>query len=154
MIQTVAFNLALPWVREWNPPGWPRWRVRQRIVQRAIQSFGIKVSDPEQPVSGLSGGNQQKVLVSRWMERRPRVLILDEPTRGVDVGAREEMFRLLSGLVLEGMAVLLISSGLNEVLNVSHRVAVYRDGRMVATFPSEATNMEEIMTLLTGAQTS
>ena len=154
MIQTVAFNLALPWVREWNPPGWPRWRVRQRIVQRAIQSFGIKVSDPEQPVSGLSGGNQQKVLVSRWMERRPRVLILDEPTRGVDVGAREEMFRLLSGLVREGMAVLLISSDLNEVLNVSHRVAVYRDGRMVATFPSEATNMEEIMTLLTGAQTS
>ena len=151
MIQTVAFNLALPWTREWNPLGRPNLSRKRAIIHRAIQGFGIRLADPEQPITGLSGGNQQKVLVSRWMEHRPKVLILDEPTRGVDVGAREEMFRLLSGLVREGMAILLISSDLNEVLNMSHRVAVYRDGRILTTLASADTGMEAIMTLLTGA---
>lgn len=154
MIQTVAFNLALPWVRKWNPGCNPDMNLRRAIVNRSIQGFAIKVADPEQPITGLSGGNQQKVLVSRWMEHRPRVLILDEPTRGVDVGAREEMFRLLAGLVCEGMAVVLISSDLNEVLNMSHRVAVYRDGRILKTLDAAETGMEEIMTLLTGVKTA
>ena len=154
MIQTVAFNLALPWVKEWNPGIRPRPDLRKALVSRAIQGFAIKVTDAEQAITGLSGGNQQKVLVSRWMEHRPRVLILDEPTRGVDVGAREEMFRILAGLVREGMAVVLISSDLNEVLNMSHRVAVYRDGRILKTLPAEETSMEEIMALLTGVETA
>ena len=154
MIQTVAFNLALPWVREWNPGCRPDLSRRHSIIQRAIEGFAIKVANAEQPITGLSGGNQQKVLVSRWMEHRPRVLILDEPTRGVDVGAREEMFRLLGGLVREGMAVVLISSDLNEVLNMSHRVAVYRDGRILKTLDASDTGMEEIMTLLTGVKTA
>jgi len=154
MIQTVAFNLALPWVREWNPGCRPDLSRRHSIIQRAIEGFAIKVANAEQPITGLSGGNQQKVLVSRWMEHRPRVLILDEPTRGVDVGAREEMFRLLGGLVREGMAVVLISSDLNEVLNMSHRVAVYRDGRILKTLDAADTGMEEIMTLLTGVKTA
>jgi len=154
MIQTVAFNLALPWVKKWNPSFMPDPGLRRALVNRAIQGFAIKVADPEQAITGLSGGNQQKVLVSRWMEHRPRVLILDEPTRGVDVGAREEMFRILAGLVSEGMAVVLISSDLNEVLNMSHRVAVYRDGRILKTLPAEETGMEEIMSLLTGVETA
>lgn len=153
MIQTVAFNLALPWVTEWNPGFRPNLSRRRAIVNRAIDGFAIKLADPEQPITGLSGGNQQKVLVSRWMEHRPRVLILDEPTRGVDVGAREEMFRILSELVREGMAILLISSDLDEVLNMSHQVAVYRDGRIIKTVDAEETCMEDIMTLLTGAHT-
>ena len=152
MIQTIAFNLALPWAKEWNPLGRPDRRKRAAIVDRAVNAFGIKVSSPDAGVGSLSGGNQQKVLVSRWMEHRPKVLILDEPTRGVDVGAREEMFQILARLVEEGMAVLLISSDLVEVLNMSHRVAVYRDGQIIETLPADSATMEKVMQLLTGAE--
>ncbi len=152
MLQTVAFNLALPWVRQWISWCMPNARKRRGIVRRAIDSFGIKVADPEQPMDTLSGGNQQRVLVGRWMEHRPKVLILDEPTRGVDVGAREEMFRIIGSLVESGMAVVLISSDLAEVINVSHRVVVYRDGRVLETVDAAKTTQEEIMTRLTGAR--
>jgi len=86
------------------------------------------------------------------MERRPKVLILDEPTRGVDVGAREEVFSIIAGLVETGTAVLLISSDLAEVVNSSHRVALYRDGRIVNTVKACEISEEEIMVQLTGAQ--
>lgn len=152
MIQSVAFNLALPWVGDWNPTIMPNRRRRDEIVRRAIRGFGIRLADPEQGVESLSGGNQQKVLVGRWMEHRPKVIILDEPTRGVDVGAREEMFGLISRLVEEGMAVLLISSDLDEVRNISHRIAIYRDGRILSTMPAESLTPEDLMGQLTGAQ--
>ena len=154
MIQTIAFNLALPWAAEWNPFGRPDHKRRRQIVDRAVQSFNIKTSGAEAPMDSLSGGNQQKVLVSRWMEHKPKILILDEPTRGVDVGAREEMFQIVAKLVEEGLAVLLISSDLVEVLNMSHRVAVYRNGRILETVPAEAATMETVMHQLTGARTT
>ena len=146
MLQSVAFNLALPWTSEWSPGLMPDARKRAGIVQRAIDGFGIRLSDPAQPLSSLSGGNQQKVLVGRWMEHRPKVLLLDEPTRGVDVGAREEMFAIIASLVEGGMAAILISSDLGEVLNMSHRIAVYRDGRVL-----REARAEDIMADLTGA---
>ena len=152
MEQSTAFNLALPWVRQWIRGVLPNSKHRSEIVERAVQQFRIRVADPEQPIRTLSGGNQQKVLVGRWMERPPKVLILDEPTRGVDVGAREEMFRIVSGLVAEGMAIILISSDLAEVVNLSHRVALYRDGRILEIRPAESTDLEEIMHQLTGAR--
>ncbi|MCP5526075.1 MAG: sugar ABC transporter ATP-binding protein [Verrucomicrobiales bacterium] len=149
--QSVAFNLALPWVRDWIRGCRPDWSRRQAIVERAVQRFGIKLADPEQPVDSLSGGNQQKVLVGRWMEHPPRVLMLDEPTRGVDVGAREEIFRFITELVASGIAVLLISSDLDEVLHLSHRIAVYRDGRIVTVGPAGEFTAERVMEQLTGA---
>jgi ABC-type sugar transport system ATPase subunit len=147
----MAFNTALPWVAEWIRFGMPDGRKRRAIVRRAMDGFDIKLADVEQPVESLSGGNQQKVLVGRWMEHRPKILILDEPTRGVDVGAREEMFSIVGSLVESGMAVLLISSDLAEVLNVSHRVAVYRDGRILEIAPAGQIAPEELMSQLTGA---
>jgi ABC-type sugar transport system ATPase subunit len=111
--------------------------------------FAIRAAGPEQPVAALSGGNQQKVVVGRWMEHPPKVLILDEPTRGVDVGAREEVFRIIHGLVADGMAVILISSDLPEVMNLSHRLALYRGGRIVREAPSAAITPEEVMAELT-----
>ena len=152
MIQSLAFNIALPWTHDWNPGCMPDKRKRQEIVRRALQSFGIKAADEEQIVDSLSGGNQQKALVGRWMEHRPKVLILDEPTRGVDVGAREEMFAILRALVEEGLGVVLIASDLVEVMNMSHRIAIYRDGRILDTVPAEDTTMESVMQQLTGAE--
>jgi ABC-type sugar transport system ATPase subunit len=99
----------------------------------------------------LSGGNQQKTLVARWMEHHPKVLILDEPTRGVDVGAREEMFSIIGALVEAGVAVVLISSDLAEVLNMSHRVALVRDGRILRTAAAGEITLESAIAELTGA---
>lgn len=149
MTGSVAYNLALPWLHEWIHGCFPNARRRDEIVSRAVQSFGIKTSDPEQAIGSLSGGNQQKVVVGKWMERPPRILILDEPTRGVDVGAREEMFAIIHRLVEQGMAVILISSDLPEVMNLSHRLALYRDGRIVREVAAQEITPEEVMVELT-----
>jgi ABC-type sugar transport system ATPase subunit len=151
MGNTVAFNAALPWTALWIRFGWPDSRKRSSIVQRALEAFAVKTSHTEAPIATLSGGNQQKVLVGRWLERRPLVLILDEPTRGVDVGARADLFAVVARLVAEGMAVLLISSDLNEILHFSDRIAVYRDGRIVRTGDATTFTRETLITELTGA---
>jgi ABC-type sugar transport system ATPase subunit len=145
MTGSLGFNLALPWTRD----GHVNASRRAEIVSRAVRDFAIKATGPEQPVVNLSGGNQQKVVVAKWMERQPKILILDEPTRGVDVGAREEMFGIIRRAVEQGMAVLLISSDLPEVMNLSHRLALYRDGRIVHETPSQAITAEEVMAELT-----
>jgi len=148
MTGSVGFNLALPWVREWIRGIVPDAQRRAGIVSRVIRNLGIRVADPEQPVGSLSGGNQQKVVVGKWMERPPKVLIL-EPTRGIDVGAREEMFAIMRQLVENGMALILISSDLPEVLNLSHRLAVYREGRIVREAPAGQMTAEDVMAELT-----
>ncbi len=148
--RSVAYNLALPWTRDWIHGARMDGKRRREIVARAVQDFGIKISDIEQPIDSLSGGNQQKVVIGKWMERPPKILILDEPTRGVDVGAREEMFGLLHRLVAEqNMAVILISSDLPEVLNLSHRLALYRDGQIVREVAAQEITPEAVMAELT-----
>ena len=149
MTGSVAYNLALPWTREWIHGCFPNMQRRSAIVSRAVQGLGIRISDPEQSIGSLSGGNQQKVVVGKWMERPPRILILDEPTRGVDVGAREEMFAIIHRMVEHGMAVILISSDLPEVMNLSHRLALYRDGRIVREVAAQEITAEEVMAELT-----
>jgi galactofuranose transport system ATP-binding protein len=110
-------------------------RARQReIVERFMRRLGIKAASADQPVRELSGGNQQKVLLARWLCTHPRLLMLDEPTRGIDIGAKAEIQRFISELAGEGLGVLLISSELDEILEGSSRVVVLRDGRDVATF--------------------
>ncbi len=149
--KSVGFNLALPWAREWNRGPMVDRRRRLAIIDRAVSGLGIRCAGPEQRVADLSGGNQQKVSVGKWLERPPKVLILDEPTRGVDVGARDEMFALLHRLMEDGLAVLLISSDLPEVMGLSHRLALYRDGRIAREVPSESADAEDVMAELTRA---
>ncbi|ULH14320.1 sugar ABC transporter ATP-binding protein (plasmid) [Deinococcus sp. KNUC1210] len=102
------------------------------IVDQFIARLGIKTSDPEQPIRELSGGNQQKVLLARWLAMNPRLLILDEPTRGIDVGAKAEIQHLIGELAAGGLGVLMISSELEELIEGCHRVSVLRDGQTVA----------------------
>ena len=97
----------------------------------------IRPADPEAVVGNLSGGNQQKVLLARWLLTEPRLLILDEPTRGIDVGAKAEIQKLIAKLSDDGMAVLFISAELEEVLRLSHEVAVLRDRQVVDCVPNE-----------------
>lgn len=148
--QTVAFNITLPWLNRWISGCRFDYQTRDAIVERTIERFSVRLSDVSQPVCDLSGGNQQKVLVGRWMEQPPRILILDEPTRGIDVGAREDLYRIIGELVEQGMALILISSDLDEVLNISHRVGTFREGRLTGIYETENVSAEQIMQQLTG----
>lgn len=123
------------------------------MAQEYLDRLRIRAPGVETITSNLSGGNQQKVLLAKWLAIRPRILMVDEPTRGVDVGAREEMSMIISRLVEQGTSVLLISSDLSEVLNMSHRVALYRDDRILQVVPAEGTTPEQVMAVLTGART-
>ncbi|GAA4933975.1 sugar ABC transporter ATP-binding protein [Streptomonospora halophila] len=128
---SVADNLllAMQAARGWMLP-LPA-RTRAELVERYISALRIRPAAPDTPVGALSGGNQQKVLLGRWLIMRPRLLILDEPTRGIDVGAKAEVQRLVAAQAQEGTAVLFVSSELEEVLRLSHRVVVLRDRRVV-----------------------
>lgn len=115
--------------------GWLRDGAETALARDFIRDLGIKAYGPEAPGGSLSGGNQQKVSVARWLATKPRVLILDEPTQGVDVGAKSEIHRIIRALAKDGLAVLMISSDLPEVLGMSDRIAVMRGGTIVATLP-------------------
>ncbi|RDK10297.1 sugar ABC transporter ATP-binding protein [Cupriavidus lacunae] len=130
-----------------------RASARQRTAA-AIRSLGIRVAHPQVNVGALSGGNQQKVMLSRLLETRPRVLILDEPTRGVDIGAKAEIYRLINELARSGVAVLMISSELPEVVGLCDRVLVMREGELAGEVPGcadAAAMQEQIIALATGA---
>ena len=136
---SVTGNVTLPTLRRYGRL--LRTRREARVARRRAAELSIRVRKVRDPVSSLSGGNQQKVALAKWLETGPKVLIVDEPTRGVDVGAKEQIYQILQGLTRQGMACILISSELTEVLALSHRVAVMRAGRLVATL--EATDATE-----------
>jgi ABC-type sugar transport system ATPase subunit len=118
-------------------------------ARNAISRFGIRARGPEQPVRQLSGGNQQKVVLGKWLATNPRILIMDEPTRGIDVGAKAEIHLLMRKLAGEGMAILMISSELPEVLGMSDRVLVMNAGRIAADFDKEHATAEAVGTVMT-----
>ena len=129
------------------------------LTRDAIKNFAIRVAGPWARAIGLSGGNQQKLLVARWVEINPKVLLLDEPTRGVDIGAKSEIYRLVGELAAKGVAVLFISSELPEVIGISSRVLVMREGHLMGELRGgegeQAITQENIMELATGsAQTA
>jgi len=120
------------------------------LAERLAGDLRVKASSVETAVGTLSGGNQQKVVLARWLARRPKVLILDEPTRGVDVGAKAEIYRLIRDIAAEGVAVLVISSELPEVLGLSDRVLVMREGCLVGELDGSAAQEQEVMAMATG----
>jgi ribose transport system ATP-binding protein len=128
-------------------------RTRQaEIVDRFITAIGVKCSSPDQPIRELSGGNQQKVLLARWLCTNPKLLIVDEPTRGIDVGAKRDIQVLVRQLADEGLAVLLISSELQEIIADSNRVVTLRDGRSVAELTGDQITEDALMhAMATGA---
>jgi ABC-type sugar transport system ATPase subunit len=128
-------------------------RTRDRaLADRMSGDLQVKASSCETAVGTLSGGNQQKVVLARWLARRPKVLILDEPTRGVDVGAKAEIYRLVREVAAEGVAVLVISSELPEVLGLSDRVLVMREGHLVGELDRTEATEQNVMALATGVQ--
>ena len=133
----------------WVLPG------REAELSRDLMArLGVRASGPGQIVGQLSGGNQQKVVLGKWLARLPRVLILDEPTRGVDIGARSEIYALMDELAGAGVAVLMISSDLEEVLGMSDRVLVLHEGRLAGELPRSELEQEAVMHLATGGEAS
>lgn len=118
---------------------------QERVAEEFIKKLGIKASDMEQAVKNLSGGNQQKVLLARWLCTNPRLIIMDEPTRGIDVGAKAEIEKIIRELAADGMSVVMISSEISEVVRNSHRVAVMRDGKKLGELIGEEISQEIIM---------
>lgn len=123
------------------------------VARDHIGALRIKTPSTTQEVGNLSGGNQQKVAIAKWLERDCDVLIFDEPTRGIDVGAKEEIYGLLNRLATEGKAIIVISSDLLEVIRVSHRIAVMCEGRLTAIVPNEEATQENLMAYATDTNT-
>jgi ABC-type sugar transport system ATPase subunit len=149
LVKEVRFNLTLKVLRRFINPLRVAKAKEDAIVDRYIQELSIKTPSPEQLIGNLSGGNQQKVIIARWLATEPSVLILDEPTRGVDVGAKAEIYAIMNELAAKGVAIIMISSELPEIINMSDSVVVMGDGRVKGTLPREALSQEKIMFLAT-----
>ncbi|MCU0906519.1 MAG: sugar ABC transporter ATP-binding protein [Rhodobacteraceae bacterium] len=147
---SIRENVSLPILRRMSRAGWIRSRQDAELARGYVRDLGISPPDPERQIRLLSGGNQQKAVIAKWLATRPSVLILDEPTRGVDVGAKAEIHRIVGDLVAGGMAVIMISSELIEVIGVCDRVLVMRDGRAAGLLDRAALREERIMALATG----
>ena len=132
--QPIRINATLSDLSAVSRGGWLQRGLESRLVQGFVRTLGIRCRSPEQPVGQLSGGNQQKVVFARWLHREGRVLLLDEPTRGVDVGARAELYGELDRMALEGRALLMVSSDLRELMAMADRIGVMSAGRLVAVF--------------------
>lgn len=145
LTQSIRDNVTMASLGRLSWRGLRQPAAEARLASEATSKLDVRGADLDGQVWTLSGGNQQKVLFAKWIARRPALLIVDEPTRGVDVGAKAEIHRLIATLAAAGTAVLLISSEVEEVLGLSHRVVVMRQGRISATFDAAHTTAEEVL---------
>jgi len=147
----IASNISLPMLTRYlSPLGLIRRRAEVSAAERFRQRLSIRAPSIMEPVERLSGGNQQKVMLSKWLNANPRILILDEPTRGIDVGAKAEVHQMISELAGQGLGVIMISSDLPEVLAMSDRVLVMREGKQMAIVERALATEERIMTAAMG----
>jgi ABC-type sugar transport system ATPase subunit len=146
---SVRSNATLAALEAVSPGGLIRRDLEDQIMDRAVRTLSVRMASPDAPIATLSGGNQQKVVIARWLARNSRLLILDEPTKGVDVGAKAEISAIIVRLAAERRAILLVSSELPEVLALSDRVLVMRSGRITGELDRALLSAERIMALAT-----
>jgi ribose transport system ATP-binding protein len=148
----VRSNVSLATLRRDQRYGWLNRRRAAEISAEMIRSLQIKTPHDRQIVQFLSGGNQQKVVLGKWLALRPRVLLLDEPTRGIDVGAKQEIYRLMEELARQGVAILFVSSEMEEILGMSDRALVMHEGRLAGELARDELSEEAVMHLATGSE--
>jgi ABC-type sugar transport system ATPase subunit len=148
--KTITENFLAPNLQQVSPGGWLRWDALNKLALHYTKQLDVKTPSLKQKLRNLSGGNQQKVFLGQWLARDPQILIVDEPTRGIDVGTKQEIHRLLRELAAGGKAVMVISSDLPEALRVSDRIAVMREGKLVGIVPGRGATEEQIMALAAG----
>jgi rhamnose transport system ATP-binding protein len=150
MPMSVAQNATIPVLKALTKAGWLNDQVERDETATYVEKLNINLRHVDQPVKELSGGNQQKVVLSKWLMTEPRLMILDEPTRGIDVGAKVEIHRLMSELTQQGLGILMISSELPEILALSDRIIVMREGEISAYFERGEATPERVMAAATG----
>ncbi|GGZ08464.1 sugar ABC transporter ATP-binding protein [Streptomyces olivaceoviridis] len=148
MLESVTRNVSVSSLSRFSRGGWIDRRGERGASRAATRELSLRPDNPDVPVRTLSGGNQQKAVLARWLLRGCRVLLLDEPTRGVDVGARAELYAVVRRLADEGLAVLLVSSEVPEVLGLADRVLVLREGRVVHTAPAQELDEHRVLDLV------
>jgi rhamnose transport system ATP-binding protein len=147
---SVQHNISLAGLSRFARGPWLSALRESALCQRMIERLQIKTGSPHTPMAGLSGGNQQKVVIAKWLGLDPRIVILDEPTKGIDVGAKQAVYQLIGEMVAQGLAVILVSSELPEVMNLAHRVIVMRRGRQVAEFARDGAEAEAVVAAASG----
>ncbi len=141
----LAQNITLASLEAVSPALWMRRSLEWQIADRHVRALGIRAANVRQEVATLSGGNQQKVALAKWIETRPRVLLLDEPTRGVDVGSKQEIYELMSQWTKDGYAILLITSEMPELLGLADRIVVMHRGRVSAQLARAEATQEKVL---------
>lgn len=145
----IAANMTMAILPRLFPSAWLRFGAEREVARKFIGALAVKTTGPDAPGGSLSGGNQQKVALARWLATAPRLLILDEPTQGVDVGAKSEIHKIIRRLAADGLAVLMISSDLPEIIGMSDRIAVMRGGTLTALLPG-GTDAHDVMAAALG----
>ncbi|WDE97445.1 ATP-binding cassette domain-containing protein [Lentisphaera profundi] len=144
---TIRQNMSLPSLKEYSKNGLIQKAGEKQLALEQIQKMKIKVPDDSYTASTLSGGNQQKIVLGKWMSMNPKVIIFDEPTRGIDIGARSEIYTLMNHLAAQGCAIIMISSDMEEVLGMSDRICVMHEGKLTGTLKRSEFSEESVMQL-------
>ena len=147
---TLVRNLSLPTVHKHRKAGIIDDNFLTKMSEKYIQKLKVKTTGGLQKAKNLSGGNQQKIVLGKWLSTNPKILILDEPTRGIDVGAKAEIYKLINELTAQGMAIVLISSELPEVMGMSDRLLIMYEGRVTGQLLKEEYTEERVMEYATG----
>lgn len=142
--------MSLANLKSFAPHGLMKTKDEETFVQLMVDRLKVKTTSSNELAGNLSGGNQQKVVIAKWIGTAPKILILDEPTRGIDVGAKREIYNLMNELTEKGMAIVMISSELPEVLGMSDRILVVHEGKLSGELKREEATQEKIMVLATG----
>ena len=148
--KSIADNIEIVNLKAVSQKGVLSKRKEKDLVYKEIEEFRIKCFGPWHECDNLSGGNQQKVVLAKWIATNPKILILDEPTRGVDIGAKKEIYHVINQMASLGVAVIMVSSELPEVLGMSDRIMVVREGEVRGILDGKEADQEKIMTLATG----
>ncbi len=148
LFEPVWVNVGAASMKRFASAGFTRRKAERRAAMAQIKTLDIRPADPDRVIRTLSGGNQQKVVLARWLERGCRVLLLDEPTRGVDVGARSDIYAVIRSLANSGIAVVVVSSEVEEVLGLADRVLVMADGMVVHAGPADAIDEHGVLDLV------
>jgi ABC-type sugar transport system ATPase subunit len=154
LMASALHNSSLPSLWRLSRLSWIQRQRERRLATEYFTRLRVRAASPDVVVGGLSGGNQQKVVLAKWLAMHAKVLILDEPTRGVDVGAKAEIHALIGELAEQGTAILLISSELPEVITLSERILVLREGRLVGEVPRKDATQEGLLRMMAGLDRS
>ena len=149
---SILRNIALPSVDSFAKSGVINFNVLNNFADKMAKKLGVKTSSLDLEAGALSGGNQQKVVIAKWVGMHPEVIIMDEPTRGIDVGAKRDIYELMNELTASGVSIIMVSSELPEVLGMSDRIVVVHEGRIAGELLHDEADQEKIMTLATGGQ--